>query len=345
MLVFFFEFGVVCVLLMSLFCFCMLLFVVLIGLLVGCGGDLVCFMLLLVLIVVLQVKLVKIGIVLGGGVVKGFVYIGVIKMLEVNGFELVVVVGISVGSVVGVLYVSGMDVFQMQSRVVVFDEVSICDVCLFFGGLVQGQKLQDYVNEQVVNCFVECLKKLFVVVVIQLEIGECVIFVCGNVGQVVCVLSSIFGVFELVKIGGCNYIDGGVVSLVLVDVVCQFGVDFVIVVDIFSKVSGKVLMDMLGIVNQFILIMGQCLGEQELVCVDIVIWLKVLDIGVVDFSQCGIVILEGEKVVMVVMLQICVKIQQLQCVCVVVVVLVLVVVLKCEEVLCLGRLMGCKDKC
>lgn len=122
---------------MIVFCqICFVLFVVLFGLLVGCGGDFVCLILFLVVVLVVQVKLVKIGVVFGGGVVKGFVYIGVIKMFEVNGFELVVVLGISVGSVVGVLYVSGMDVFQMQFKVVVLDEVSICDVCLFFGGLV-----------------------------------------------------------------------------------------------------------------------------------------------------------------------------------------------------------------
>lgn len=63
--------------------------------------------------ILLLLLLLCIGLVLGGGVVKGFVYIGVIKMFEVNGIWIDVVVGISVGSVVGVLYVGGMDGFVL----------------------------------------------------------------------------------------------------------------------------------------------------------------------------------------------------------------------------------------
>ena len=49
------------------------------------------------------------------------------------------------------------------------DEASIRDVRLFSGGLVQGQKLQDYVNEQVANRPAERLKKPFAAVATQLE--------------------------------------------------------------------------------------------------------------------------------------------------------------------------------
>ena len=66
-----------------------------------------------------------------------------------NGLEPVVVSGTSAGSVVGALYASGMDAFEMQQKAVALDEASIRDLRLFSGGLIQGQKLQDYVNTQV----------------------------------------------------------------------------------------------------------------------------------------------------------------------------------------------------
>jgi NTE family protein len=94
----------------------MLLSVALIGLLAGCGGDPVRPTPPPAPTVVPQAKPVKIGIALGGGAAKGFAHIGVIKMLEANGFEPAVVSGTSAGSVVGALYASGMDAFQMQSR-------------------------------------------------------------------------------------------------------------------------------------------------------------------------------------------------------------------------------------
>ncbi|KAG0749515.1 hypothetical protein G6F24_015229 [Rhizopus arrhizus] len=174
----------------------MLLSVALIGLLAGCGGDPVRPTPPAAPTVVPQAKPVKIGIALGGGAAKGFAHIGVIKMLEANGFEPVVVSGTSAGSVVGALYASGMDAFQMQSKAVALDEASIRDVRLFSGGLLQGQKLQDYVNEQVANRPAERLKTPFAAVATQLETGERAIFVRGNVGQAVRASSSIPGVFE-----------------------------------------------------------------------------------------------------------------------------------------------------
>jgi len=290
-----------------------LLCVALLGLLAGCGGaettrpgpppqpT-----------VVPQAKPLKIGIALGGGAAKGFAHIGVIKMLEANGFEPVVVSGTSAGSVVGALYASGMDAFQMQSKAVALDEASIRDVRLFSGGLVQGLKLQEYVNEQVGNRSAEKLKKPFAAVATQLESGERAVFVRGNVGQAVRASSSIPGVFEPVKIGSHHYVDGGVVSPVPVDAARQLGAEFVIAVDISSKASGKAPVGMLGIVNQSIAIMGQRLGEQELARADVIIRPKVLDIGAADFSQRNNAILEGEKAAMAVMPQIRSKIEQIQ---------------------------------
>ena len=90
---------------------------------------------------------IKIGIALGGGAAKGFAHIGVIKMLEANGFTPAVVAGTSAGSVVGALYASGMNAFELQEKAVALDESKIRDLQLSSDGLVQGQKLEEYVNE------------------------------------------------------------------------------------------------------------------------------------------------------------------------------------------------------
>src|SRR5690606_1890326 len=107
---------------------------------------------------------IRIGIALGGGAAKGFAHIGVIKMLEANGLEPVVVSGTSAGSVVGALYASGMDAFQMQRQAFALDESTIRDVSLFSGGVIKGQKLQDYVNELVDKRTLDKMTKPFAVV-------------------------------------------------------------------------------------------------------------------------------------------------------------------------------------
>ena len=237
----------------------------------------------------------RIGLALGGGAAKGFAHIGVIKMLEASGIHPDVVAGTSAGSVVGALYASGMDPFQLQEKAIALDESSIRDVRLFSGGLVQGQKLQDYVNQQVGQRPLQSLQLPFAAVATQLETGDRIVFVRGNTGQAVRASSSIPGVFEPVEIAGKHYVDGGVVSPVPVDAARQLGADFVIAVDISSKVDGSNPDGMANIVNQAITIMGQRLGAQELARADVVIRPAVGTIGSTDFSQKDRAILAGEK--------------------------------------------------
>lgn len=255
---------------------------------------------------------IRIGVALGGGAAKGFAHIGVIKMLEANGLQPEVVSGTSAGSVVGALYASGMDAFAMQKQAFVLDETQIRDVSLFSGGVVKGQKLQDYVNQLVEQRPIQRMKKPFAAVATQLETGERTVFVRGNTGQAVRASSSIPGVFEPVAIGQFHYVDGGVVSPVPVDAARQLGADFVIAVDISSKASGKNPGSVLGNINQSITIMGQKLGQLELARADVVIRPQVSEIGAADFEQRNNAILEGERAAMAAMPQIRAKLAQMQ---------------------------------
>ncbi|MDF4004329.1 patatin-like phospholipase family protein [Luteibacter sp. PPL552] len=237
----------------------------------------------------------RIGLALGGGAAKGFAHIGVIKMLEASGIHPDVVSGTSAGSVVGVLYASGMDAFRLQEQAFALDEGSIRDVRFFSGGLVQGQKLQDYVNQLIGQRPIEKLSKPFAAVATELENGERAVFIRGNAGQAVRASSSIPGVFEPVEINGRHFVDGGVVSPVPVDAARQLGADVVIAVDISARPDGSNPANMVGIVGQSITIMGRRLAEQELGRADVVIRPKVGQIGPTDFDQKNVAILEGER--------------------------------------------------
>ncbi len=237
----------------------------------------------------------KIGLALGGGAAKGFAHIGVIKMLEASGIHPDVVAGTSAGSVVGALYASGMDAFALQETAFGLDEAKIRDVRLFSGGLVQGQALQDYVNQLVHHQPIEKLKIPFAAVSTELETGARIVFVRGNTGQAVRASSSIPGVFEPADVRGRHYVDGGVVSPIPVDAARQLGADFVIAVDISTKPSGSNPQGMMNIVGQSITIMGQQLAAQETARADVVIRPNLGNIGPTDFEQKNQAILEGEK--------------------------------------------------
>ncbi|GAA0247979.1 patatin-like phospholipase family protein [Rhodanobacter caeni] len=237
----------------------------------------------------------KIGLALGGGAARGFAHIGVIKMLEASGIHPDVVAGTSAGSVVGALYASGMDPFQLQQAALALDEASIRDVRLFSGGLVQGRKLQDYINKEVGDRPIERLQLPFAAVATQLESGRRTVFVLGNTGQAVRASSSVPGVFEPTAIDGKHYVDGGVVSPVPVDAARELGADVVIAVDISAKPDASNPADMLGIIGKSITIMGRQLGEQELARADVVIHPKLDGIGAADFAQKDQAIMRGEQ--------------------------------------------------
>jgi len=237
----------------------------------------------------------RIGLALGGGAAKGFAHIGVIKMLEASGIHPDVVAGTSAGSVVGALYASGMDAFALQQTAFGLDEAKIRDVRLFSGGLVQGQALQDYVNELVHQQPIEKLAMPFAAVSTELETGKRMIFVRGNTGRAVRASSSIPGVFEPVELNGRHYVDGGVVSPIPVDAARRLGADFVIAVDISSAPDGSNPQGMMDIVGQSITIMGRQLGEQETARADVVIRPSVNGIGAADFAQKNQAILAGEQ--------------------------------------------------
>ena len=237
----------------------------------------------------------KIGLVLGGGAAKGFAHIGVVKMLEASGIHPDVVAGTSAGSVVGALYASGMDAFEMQQVAFGLDEAKIRDVQWSSGGLVRGRALQDYVNKLVHDQPIQKLKLPFAAVATQLETGARTVFVSGNTGQAVRASCSIPGVFEPVKIGDMHYVDGGVVSPIPVDAARQLGADFVIAVDISASPSGSNPQGMLNIVGQSITIMGRELAKQEIARADVVIRPDLSGIGSTDFEQKNLAILAGEK--------------------------------------------------
>ena len=237
----------------------------------------------------------KIGLALGGGAAKGFAHIGVIKMLEASGIHPDVVAGTSAGSVVGALYASGMDPFQLQETAFGLDEAKIRDVRLFSGGLVRGQALQDYVNQLVRNQPIERLKLPFAAVATELETGQRTVFVRGNTGQAVRASSSVPGVFEPVAIRGKHYVDGGVVSPIPVDAARQLGADFVIAVDISARPGGRNPQGMFNIMGQSITIMGRELARQEIARADVVIRPDLDGIDSTDFEQKDQAILAGEK--------------------------------------------------
>ena len=243
-------------------------------------------------------KKVRIGLALGGGAAKGFAHIGVIKVLENAGYKPVIVTGTSAGSVVGSLYASGLDSYQLQQKAIQLDETNLADFTLSFKGLIKGEKLQNFINQQVGNRSIERLPLKFGAVATDLDSGKKVVFRSGNTGQAVRASSSIPNVFQPALIGGHRYVDGGLVSPVPVSAARDMGADFVIAVDISAKPKAGSGTSFMSILDQSLNIMSVPVLEAELKQADIVIRPQVQNIGTTGFSQRNQAILEGEKAAM-----------------------------------------------
>lgn len=236
-----------------------------------------------------------IAVALGGGGAKGFAHIGVIKVLESHGIKPKIVTGTSAGSFVGSIYASGKTPYQLQSIAQNLKESDIRDLTLNRQGIVLGQKLQDFVNRQISNKPIEQFPIRFAAVATRLDTGKRADFIKGNAGQAVRASCSIPNVFVPATIGGTQYVDGGLVSPIPVQTARDMGADIVIAVDISARPVADKGMNMWGLLDQTINIMGQHSINQELSAANVVIQPKVGHLGTLDLKSSNQAILEGEK--------------------------------------------------
>jgi NTE family protein len=237
----------------------------------------------------------KIALVLGAGASKGFAHVGVIKILESNKIPIHMIVGTSVGSVVGSFYASGFDAFQLQKLSFSVETGDLVDLILPENGFIKGEKLAEFVNKTVKNTPIEKLKIPFYAVAADIQTGQEVVFDKGNTGMAVRASCSIPGIFRPVKIGDRMYVDGGVVSPVAVDVARRFGATIVIAVDISSAEDRTLPGNTIETILRAFSIMYSRLASIQISKADVVIKPKVGYIGSADFSKRHEAILEGER--------------------------------------------------
>lgn len=252
----------------------------------------------------------KLALVLGGGAVRGFAHVGVIKVLQAHGIEPELVVGTSAGSVVGALYAAGYSGFELQKIAFQLEDDSVGDWIIPDRGFIKGEALQQFINKSVRNQPIEKLKKPFAAVATDLQSGELTVFRRGNTGMAVRASSSVPGVFQPVSISGRDYVDGGLTSPVPVEVARGLGADVIIAVDISAKPRFGKTESWSDILLQTFGIMGQSISRHELRDADVLIRPNTGGFGSADFAMKHEAILEGEKAAQAAMPLIRQKLQQ-----------------------------------
>lgn len=175
------------------------------------------------------------ALVLGSGGRRGFAHAGVLRALEAGGIKPDLIVGVSIGSVIGALWAAGMTAADVEQLALDIDLASLRDLSWLYWGQVRGQKLQDFVNARVRQRPLEALGMRLAVVATRAQDGALQLFNTGDTGAAVRASSAVPGQFYAVRIAGVTYVDGDVASPVPVRAARALGAQVVVAVDISAQ--------------------------------------------------------------------------------------------------------------
>jgi len=178
-----------------------------------------------------------ISLVLGSGGARGLAHIGVIKVLEESGYEIISIAGCSVGALVGGIYAAGkLDEYENWVRnVTKLDMVNMVDIAWEGGGLVRGDRIINKMIKLVGDRQIEDLPVRFTAVATELESGREVWLNEGPLFDAIRSSCSLPLFFTPAKYKETMLVDGGVVNPVPIAPVFEDHPDLTVAVNLGGK--------------------------------------------------------------------------------------------------------------
>jgi NTE family protein len=150
---------------------------------------------------------------LGGGGVRGISHIGVLRVLEREGFRIRALAGTSIGSVISALYSSGMSPDQIEDYVSKVDQSKLYGWPLSDGpGILGIRNISDFLRNRLGNLSFSDLKIQCAVVAVDLNSNREIILKDGNVVDAILGSIAVPGLFPPKEIDQYLLIDGGVLD-------------------------------------------------------------------------------------------------------------------------------------
>jgi len=270
----------------------------------------------------------RIGLALGGGGARGLAHIGVLRVLEREQIPVDLIVGTSIGALVGGAYASGISPDELKSKAEEYlnspefrssamkafetahakEEVGLTQKiqtylrnyfyliqAMFKPGILSNEEFQTTINYFIPDIQIEDTRIPFRAVATDLVSGQQITFSQGSLRQAVMASCAIPGAIEPLKEGERLLSDGGIICLVPSSVARQEGADIVISVAVDRCIGSEELRTVVDIYHRVSEIMGEKLKNYELADADVVILPEVGDLHWSNFSQAMNLIGEGEK--------------------------------------------------
>ena len=182
-----------------------------------------------------------IGLALGGGGARGFAHIGVIRTLLAHGIEPDIIVGTSIGAVVGGCQAAGrLDMLEDWSRgLTKRGLLGYLDISIASGGLIGGGRLAARLQEQLGDTHIEALPIRFASITTEVGTGHEIWLTRGGLVDAMRASYALPGIFPPVALDGRWLVDGALVNPVPVSAARVFGARLVIAVNLSTDILGR----------------------------------------------------------------------------------------------------------
>jgi NTE family protein len=179
-----------------------------------------------------------IGLALGGGAARGLAHIGIVRTLLAHGIVPNVVVGTSIGAVVGGAYAAGhLDTLeQWARRLQPRNILGYLDIRLNGSGLIGGDKLAAQLEAAIGPILVEDLPLKFATVATEVRTGHEIWLTHGRMVDAMRASYALPGIFSPVLVGDRWLVDGALVNPVPVSAARALGAEIVIAANLSSDV-------------------------------------------------------------------------------------------------------------
>ncbi len=179
-----------------------------------------------------------IGLALGGGAARGFAHIGILRTLIAHGIVPNVVVGTSIGAVVGGAYAAGhLDTLEEWARSLQPRNIlGYLDIRLNGSGLIGGDKLAAQLEAAIGPTLIENLPLKFATVATEVRTGHEIWLTHGRMVDAMRASYALPGIFSPVLIGDRWLVDGAMVNPVPVSAARALGAEIVIAANLSSDV-------------------------------------------------------------------------------------------------------------
>jgi NTE family protein len=182
-----------------------------------------------------------IGLVLGSGAARGFAHIGVMRALQAHGIVPDIIVGTSMGALVGGCYIANqLDTLEDWARSLTRRRIiGYLDVTIGGAGLIGGGRLASQLEESVGDVAIENLPIRFAAIATEIGTGHEVWLTRGSLALAIRASYALPGIFAPVHLGGRWLVDGALVNPVPVSAARAFGARVVIAVNMDADRFGR----------------------------------------------------------------------------------------------------------